>query len=119
MLDTQGRTIRYLRLSVTDLCNYRCLYCMGAEGIPKLPHDAILTFEELEEIARAAAACGVKKIRLTGGEPLVRRDLPRLCRRLRDIPGIEELDMTTNGSLLPQYARELKAAGVDLSLIHI
>ena len=113
MLDTQGRTIRDLRLSVTDLCNYRCLYCMGAEGIPKLPHDAILTFEELEEIARAAAACGVKKIRLTGGEPLVRRDRPRLCRRLRDIPGIEELDMTTNGSLLPQYARELKAAGVD------
>ncbi len=113
MLDTQGRAIRYLRLSVTDRCNYRCLYCMGEDGVAKLPHSAILTFEELEEIARAAVACGVKKIRLTGGEPLVRRDLPRLCRRLRDIPGLEELDMTTNASLLPQYAQALKAAGLD------
>lgn len=113
MLDTQGRTIRYLRLSVTDRCNYRCLYCMGEEGVPKLSHGDILSFEELEEIVRAAAACGVKKVRLTGGEPLVRRGLPQLCRRLRDVPGIEELDMTTNGSLLPQYARELKEAGVD------
>ena len=82
MLDTQGRTIRYLRLSVTDRCNYRCLYCMGEEGVPKLAHGDILSFEELEEIVRAAAACGVKKVRLTGGEPLVRRGLPQLCRRL-------------------------------------
>ena len=75
MLDTQGRTIRYLRLSVTDRCNYRCLYCMGEEGVPKLAHGDILSFEELEEIVRAAAACGVKKVRLTGGEALGRRGL--------------------------------------------
>ena len=113
MLDSQGRTIQYLRLSVTDRCNYRCLYCMGEEGVPKLPHQAILSFEELEEIARAAVACGVRKIRLTGGEPLVRRGVVQLCRRLRAIPGVEELDMTTNASLLPRYARELREAGVD------
>lgn len=113
MLDTQGRTIRYLRLSVTDRCNYRCLYCMGEEGVPKLAHRDILSFEELEEIARAAAACGITKLRLTGGEPLVRRDLPALCRRLRDIPGIQELDMTTNASLLPRFAPALREAGVD------
>ena len=113
MLDTQGRTIRYLRLSVTDRCNYRCRYCMGEDGVAKLPHGAILTFEELEEIARAAVACGVRKIRLTGGEPLVRHEIAQLCRRLRDIPGVEELAMTTNASLLPQHAHALKEAGLD------
>lgn len=113
MLDGCGRTIDYLRLSVTDLCNYRCRYCMPEEGVCKRPHSEILSVEELAEISRAAVACGVKKIRLTGGEPLVRRGILELCRRLRAIPGLEELCLTTNGSLLPELARPLREAGVD------
>ena len=87
MRDSCGRTIDYLRLSVTDLCNYRCQYCMPPEGVEKRLHSDILSIEELAEIAAAAVRCGVKKIRLTGGEPLVRRGLPDLCRMLRAIPG--------------------------------
>lgn len=113
MHDGQGRAIRYLRLSVTDLCNYRCLYCMGEEGVCKKEHRDILSIEELSEIGRAAVACGVEKIRLTGGEPLVRRGVLELCRKLRALPGLRELTMTTNGALLPHLAAELKAAGVD------
>ena len=113
MLDNCGRTIDYLRLSVTDLCNYRCRYCMPPEGVEKRPHGDILSIEELSEIAAAAAACGVKKIRLTGGEPLVRRGLIELVRQLRAIPGVEELCLTTNGSLLPRLARPLREAGLD------
>lgn len=105
MRDSCGRTIDYLRLSVTDLCNYRCQYCMPPEGVEKRLHSDILSIEELAEIAAAAVRCGVKKIRLTGGEPLVRRGLPDLCRMLRAIPGLAELCLTTNGSLLPQLAR--------------
>ena len=113
MLDACGRTIDYLRLSVTDLCNYRCRYCMPSEGVEKRAHGDILSLEELAEIAEATVACGVKKIRLTGGEPLVRRGLPDLCRMLRAIPGVEELCLTTNGSLLPQLAKPLREAGLD------
>lgn len=113
MLDGCGRTIDYLRLSVTDLCNYRCRYCMPAEGVCKRPHDDILTVEELVETGRAAVACGVKKIRLTGGEPLVRRGILDICCGLRSIPGLEELCLTTNGSLLPSMAAPLREAGVD------
>ena len=113
MLDGCGRTIDYLRLSVTDLCNYRCRYCMPPEGVEKRAHEDMLSLEELAEIAAAAVQCGVKKIRLTGGEPLVRRGLPDLCRMLRAIPGVEELCLTTNGSLLPQMAAPLREAGVD------
>ncbi|MBE6990899.1 MAG: GTP 3',8-cyclase MoaA [Ruminococcaceae bacterium] len=113
MRDLTGRTVDYLRLSVTDLCNYRCIYCMGEEGVCKLPHREICSIEELTEMSRAAVACGVRKIRLTGGEPLVRWGILDLCRMLRDLPGLEELAMTTNGTLLPQMAGELKAAGVD------
>ena len=113
MRDSCGRTIDYLRLSVTDLCNYRCQYCMPPEGVEKRLHSDILSIEELAEIAAAAVRCGVKKIRLTGGEPLVRRGLPDLCRMLRAIPGLAELCLTTNGSLLPQLARPLRDAGVD------
>ena len=113
MLDACGRTIDYLRLSVTDLCNYRCRYCMPSEGVEKRAHGDILSLEELAEIAEATVACGVKKIRLTGGEPLVRRGLPDLCRMLRAIPGVEELCLTTNGSLLPQLAKPLRDAGLD------
>ena len=113
MLDGCGRTIDYLRLSVTDLCNYRCRYCMPADGVCKRPHADILSVEELVEIGRAAVACGVKKIRLTGGEPLVRRGILDICRGLRAIPDLEELCLTTNGSLLPSMAAPLWEAGVD------
>ena len=113
MQDGCGRTIDYLRLSVTDRCNYRCQYCMPETGVEKRAHGDILTLEELAEIAGAAVACGVKKIRLTGGEPLVRRGLVDLCRMLRAIPGVEELCITTNGSLLPHLAKPLREAGLD------
>jgi cyclic pyranopterin phosphate synthase len=113
MQDLRGRTIDYLRLSVTDLCNYRCLYCMGADGVCKKEHREILSLEELAEIGRAAVTCGVKKIRLTGGEPLVRRGILDLCRMLRALPGLEELTLTTNGAALPRMAADLKVAGVD------
>ncbi|MEA4964378.1 MAG: GTP 3',8-cyclase MoaA [Oscillospiraceae bacterium] len=113
MKDQMGRTIDYLRLSVTDLCNYRCRYCMEACGVPKLRHEDILSIEELAEIGRAAVRCGVTKIRLTGGEPLVRRGLPELCRLLRPLDGLRELTVTTNGSLLPKLAGPLRDAGVD------
>lgn len=113
MLDNQGRNIRYLRLSVTDRCNLRCRYCMPAEGVCKRAHSETLSFEELIEIVRAAVSLGVSKVRLTGGEPLVRRGIVDLCRSLRAINGVRELTMTTNGALLPQCAAELKQAGVD------
>ncbi len=108
-----ARKVDYLRLSVTDLCNLRCRYCMGEEGVTKKQHREILSLEELEEMARAAAACGVRKIRLTGGEPLVRRGIVELCRRLKAIDGIEELALTTNGVLLKELAVPLREAGVD------
>ncbi len=113
MKDRYGRTIKYLRLSVTDLCNCRCVYCMGENGVPRLPHGAILSFEEIEEIVRAAVSLGVTKVRLTGGEPLVRRGIDELVRRLRGIEGVEELAMTTNGAQLAEYAEALKEAGLD------
>lgn len=113
MTDGCGRTIDYLRLSVTDRCNYRCRYCMPEEGVCKREHRDMLTLEELAEVAAACVRCGVKKIRLTGGEPLVRRGIVELCRLLRAIPGLEELCLTTNGSMLPDLALPLREAGVD------
>lgn len=113
MKDTFGRNIDYLRISVTELCNYRCVYCMPPQGVKKRAHADLLSFERIGEIAQAAADCGVKKLRLTGGEPLVRRGIVSLCELLRRIEGIEELALTTNGSLLPQFAGALKAVGVD------
>lgn len=113
MLDGCGRTIDYLRLSVTELRNYRCRYCMPEAGICKRDHREILSVEECVEIAEASVHCGVKKIRLTGGEPLVRRGLLEICRGLRAIPALEELCLTTNGSLLPSMAAPLREAGVD------
>ena len=113
MQDAYGREIRYLRISVTDLCNYRCRYCMGEDGVIKRAHAATLSLEEITEIAAAAVRLGVNKIRLTGGEPLVRHGILKLCAMLRAIPGDFELTMTTNGSLLDRYADALKAAGVD------
>lgn len=111
--DQYGRTIDYLRLSVTDLCNYRCRYCMPAEGVEKGAHGSILTVEEFVEIGEAAVKLGVRKIRLTGGEPLVRHGILDICRTLRAIPELKELCLTTNGSLLPELAQPLREAGVD------
>lgn len=113
MKDAQGRTIDYLRLSVTDRCNLRCRYCMPEKGVCKQSHAEMLTLEEYAEIARSAAALGVQKIRLTGGEPLVRKGVTELCRQLRAIPELRELCLTTNGALLPDMARLLREAGVD------
>jgi cyclic pyranopterin phosphate synthase len=112
MEDQFGREIYYLRLSVTDLCNLRCVYCMPEEGIEKRCHDDILSVDEIEEIVRASARCGIRKVRVTGGEPLVRRGIVEICRRIAAIPEIDELCMTTNGTLLPRYAQALKDAGV-------
>ncbi|MBN1642950.1 MAG: GTP 3',8-cyclase MoaA [Anaerolineae bacterium] len=111
-LDGYQRPISYLRISVTDRCNLRCVYCMPPEGVPSVPHDEILRYEEIETVARAAAALGIHKVRLTGGEPLVRRGIADLVRALASIPGIDDLSMTTNGLLLPQYADDLARAGL-------
>lgn len=113
MRDAQGRRIGYLRLSVTDRCNCRCAYCMPADGVPMLSHDDVCSFEELARITEACCELGVSKVRLTGGEPLVRRGLPGLVRMLREVPGVRELAMTTNATLLPPVASELRAAGLD------
>ena len=113
MEDTFGRNIRYLRLSVTELCDLRCRYCMAEEGVCKRGHEELCSFEELRDFTAAAAALGVTKLRVTGGEPLVRRGIVELCAMLRAVPGIEELCLTTNGTRLEQLAAPLKAAGVD------
>ena len=112
MRDTYARNITYLRLSVTDLCNLRCRYCMPEEGVCKKDHSAICSVEELVEITRQAVACGVEKVRLTGGEPLVRRGILEICRGIAAIGGVRELCLTTNGVLLPQLAAPLRQAGV-------
>jgi cyclic pyranopterin phosphate synthase len=111
-LDNFNRPISYLRVSVTDRCNLRCVYCMPPEGVPWHPHDEILRYEEIETVVRAAASLGITKVRLTGGEPLVRLGIVDLVRMLARIPGIDDLAMTTNGILLARYAGELKAAGL-------
>lgn len=113
MIDSFGRKIDYLRISLCDRCNMRCLYCMKEEGIAKLKHDDILSFEEIEAIVKALAKLGIKKVRLTGGEPLLRRDVEKLCVMLKKIEGIKELCLTTNGYLLKDQAKALKEAGVD------
>lgn len=110
--DTHGRRINYLRLSVTDRCNLRCRYCMPAEGIHKLQHSDILSFEELHRIARLAISLGIEKIRITGGEPLVRKGLVGFLQNLSTIEGLKELVVTTNGLLLREYAADLRRAGV-------
>ena len=107
-----GRRLTYLRLSVTDLCNLRCRYCMPPEGVPKLRHEDILTFEELLRLARLGAGLGLKKLRLTGGEPLVRRGLVEFIRRLNEEGLFSDVRLTTNGVLLVPLAADLKAAGV-------
>jgi GTP 3',8-cyclase len=116
LADTRGRPLRDLRISVTDRCNFRCVYCMPKEVYGRdwqfLPREQLLSYEEITRLARTFAGLGVRKLRLTGGEPLVRRHLERLVAMLAQIPGVE-LTMTTNGSLLPQKARVLREAGLD------
>jgi len=110
MRDQFGRDIRYLRLSITEECNLRCAYCAPEDGIE--PEDA-LSASEIEAIARAAVSLGLSKIRITGGEPLMRGEVLDICTRIRQIPGLDELCMTTNGILLADFAEDLHAAGVD------
>jgi GTP 3',8-cyclase len=110
--DGWGRSIRSLRVSVTDRCNFRCRYCMPAEGLAWLPKPDVLTFEEIQRIVRVMAAIGVCDVRLTGGEPLVRRELPALVRMLAGTPGVSDLSLTTNGVLLDRLAAPLVAAGL-------
>ena len=110
--DAHQRPISYLRVSVTDRCNLRCTYCMPPEGIPSRAHDEILRYEEIETVVRAATELGIHKVRLTGGEPLVRLGIVDLVGMLARIPGLDDLSMTTNGILLPRYARDLKRAGL-------
>ncbi len=111
--DSHGRTIDYLRISLTDRCNLRCIYCMPEEGVCSLPHEGILTLEEIETIVEVAAEMGFKHIRLTGGEPLVRKGVVDCVRHIVETPGIERVAMTTNGILLPQMAKDLRAAGLS------
>ncbi len=112
LVDSLGRVHTNLRISVTDRCNIRCFYCMPAENVRFKPRRELLTFEEIERFVRVVAPMGVNKIRLTGGEPLVRHDLPLLVRKLAAVPGIREIAMTTNGILLAQQAQSLKDAGL-------
>lgn len=113
IIDRFGRRITYLRVSVTDRCNFRCVYCMPPEGIQRRTHDEILRFEEIAAVVRATAEAGITKVRLTGGEPLVRHDLPELVRMIAGIPGIEDISLTTNGLLLEKMAADLKEAGLN------
>jgi cyclic pyranopterin phosphate synthase len=106
------RRINYLRLSITDRCNLRCIYCMPKEGVPKLAHDDVLRYEEIIRLAGVSIAMGIRKIRITGGEPLVRRDVVHLCERIAHLPGLESLTLTTNAVLLQQCAASLYRAGV-------
>jgi len=112
MRDPLGRTITYLRLSVTDRCNLRCRYCMAPEGVPPKRHEDILRYEEIARVVAALVPCGVRRVRLTGGEPLVRPGVPALVRMLHDIPGLEDIALTTNGQLLARFAADLRAAGL-------
>lgn len=116
LLDQLGRPLRDLRISVTDRCNLRCTYCMPAEVFGPdyafLPRSEVLSFEEIERLSRAFVSLGVRKLRITGGEPTLRRDLPELIGRLTAIPGVEDVALTTNGLLLPRLSRDLAAAGL-------
>lgn len=111
--DQFGRSIEYLRISVTDRCNFRCVYCMPAEGLAWLPKQDILSYEEITEVARQLAPLGLRRLRITGGEPTIRPDLPKLIAMLKAVDGIEDIALSTNGAKLPTMARDLKAAGLD------
>ena len=111
-LDACSRPISYLRISVTDRCNLRCVYCMPLEGVEWRPHEETLRYEEIEVVVRAAASLGISKVRLTGGEPLVRSGVVDLVAMLAAVPGVDDLSMTTNGTLLSRYAEPLAGAGL-------
>jgi GTP 3',8-cyclase len=113
VFDRFNRNIDYLRISVTDRCNLRCRYCMPEEGIKLLSHEDILTFDEITDFTKVAVGAGIKKVRITGGEPLVRKGIVSLVSMLASIKGIEDLSMTTNGALLKRFAKELFKAGLQ------
>jgi cyclic pyranopterin phosphate synthase len=119
LIDSFGRLHDNLRISVTDRCNIRCTYCMPESGVPFMPHSEILSFEEIERFVRVAVTLGINKLRVTGGEPLVRRDLPELIARLAAIPGVRDLALTTNGVLLDRFAEPLYAAGLRRLNVHL
>lgn len=119
MIDSHGRTIDYMRISLTDRCNLRCIYCMPEEGIDRVEHEAVLRYDEIERLVRIAATEGIRRIRLTGGEPLVRKGVVELVHAIHDTPGISDISMTTNGVLLARFAEDLHKAGlrrVNISL---
>ncbi len=113
LVDLQSRTVTYLRISVTDRCNYRCAYCMPVQGVEVVPRADLLSFDEIERLTRLFVSLGVRRVRLTGGEPLVRRGVVELVARLSAIPGVEDLAMTTNGHLLGELAGDLRRAGLQ------
>ncbi len=113
MKDQFGRSIEYLRISVTDRCNFRCVYCMPEQGLEWLPKQEILSYEEITEVVRQLAPLGLRRLRITGGEPTIRPDLVRLVAMLRAVPEIEDIALSTNGVKLPAMARDLAAAGLD------
>lgn len=113
MRDQYGRVIDYLRISVTDRCNLRCVYCMPEEGVKLLPHEEVLSFEEMLSVSRAAAMLGIRHIKVTGGEPLVRKGVAEFIGKLKQTAGIETVTLTTNGILLPEKIEELVQAGID------
>ena len=113
MIDKYGREIDYLRISLTDRCNLRCIYCMPEEGVKSLSHAEILTYDEILRICRCAADLGIRKIKLTGGEPLVRKGCASLAKQIKAIPGIEKVTLTTNGILLAEQLDALLDAGID------
>ncbi len=113
MIDQFGRRVEYLRVSVTDKCNLRCIYCMPVEGLNWLKRDELLNYEEIETIVRTMAGMGLRRVRITGGEPLIRRDLPDLVRKISAIPEIEDLSLSTNAVLLADQAQDLRDAGIQ------
>ena len=113
MKDQHGRRIEYLRISITDRCNFRCVYCMPQQGLPWLPKAEILSYEEIAHIVRQLAPLGLRRLRITGGEPTIRPDLERLIAMLRAVPEIEDIALSTNGVRLPQLAATLRQAGLD------
>src|SRR3954470_8879621 len=113
LIDQFGRTIEYLRISITDRCNFRCSYCMPVEGLPWLPKQDILSYEEIRDTVAQLAPLGLRRLRITGGEPTIRPQLETLIRFLRDIPGIEDISLSTNGVKLPGMAQSLADAGLD------
>ncbi len=119
LVDTYGRVHDNLRISVTDRCNIRCFYCMPETGVHFVPKPEILTFEEVERFVRVAAGLGVRKLRITGGEPLLRKDLPVLIGKLAAVPGIDDIALTTNGVLLAEQAEALRAAGLRRINVHL